>query len=105
LEQRVARADPREALAGFARIRHDEEMRKILSMGLAASLVAAAVAVASGPESASSLAWQVFAGLARRSPLDLARDYGVVLLVLVLPTAVLGWGAWREARQRARTEV
>ena len=80
-------------------------MRKILSIGLAASLVGAAMVVASHPESASSLAWQVFAGVARRSPLDLARDYGVMLLVLVMPTAVLGWGAWREARQRARTEV
>jgi nicotinamide riboside transporter PnuC len=101
----VARCVGEVTLAGAVWIRHDEGMRKILSIGLAASLVGAAAVVASSSESASSLAWQVFAGVARRSPVDLARDYGVMLLVLVMPTAVLGWGAWREARQRARTEV
>ena len=80
-------------------------MRKILSIGLAALFVVAAVAVASNPEAASWFLGQIFASLAERPPAQLARDYGVMLLVLGMPTAVLAWGVWREARQRARQEV
>jgi hypothetical protein len=80
-------------------------MRKILSIGLAAGAAVAAVVgalLAARPEDASSLLVQVLAGLARRTPADVARDYGVMLLVVGMPAAVLGWGVWREARQRAR---
>ena len=80
-------------------------MRKILSIGLAAGAAVAAVVgalLAARPDEATSLLVQVLAGLARRTPADVARDYGVMLLVLGMPVAVLGWGVWREARQRAR---
>ena len=76
-------------------------MRKILSIGV---FLSAAIAVASHPEAVSWLAAQLLAGLPTRTPGELARDYGVMLLVLGMPTAVLGWGVWNEARVRARSE-
>ena len=60
-------------------------MRKILSIGL---FLSATATVAAHPLPAS----------------ELARGYGVALLVLAMPIAVLGWGVWHEARLRARTE-
>jgi len=85
-------------------------MRKILSIGLfffpgAAVVLSAAFVVASYPGGAYALVGQLLAGLAARPPAQLARDYGVMLLVLAMPTAVLAWGVWHEARQRAKAEV
>jgi hypothetical protein len=77
-------------------------MRKILSTGL---FLIAAAAIAAQPQAASSLVVQVLGELAVRAPSQLMRDYGVMLLVLAMPTAVLAWGVWHEARVRARTEV
>jgi|SoiMetStandDraft_2_1073263.scaffolds.fasta_scaffold2151243_1 hypothetical protein len=77
-------------------------MRKVLSIGL---FLCAAVAVATNREAAYALLAQLLGGFPARSPAQLARDYGVMLLVLAMPTAVLAWGIWREARQRAKAEV
>jgi hypothetical protein len=44
-------------------------------------------------------------GAAAFEPSELARAYGVALLVLVIPTSVLGWGIWRTTRQRAGAKL
>jgi hypothetical protein len=108
-------------------------MRKILSIGVflcAAVLVAALRAGASaspGPEAARAVVWLEHDGFcgAMEAPMaparraepvarvrsawfgaaDFGRGYGVMLMLLVMPTAVLGWGVWRTARMRARSEV
>ncbi len=77
-------------------------MRKILSIGVFLCAVATA---ASHPAAAFALVGQLMAAMAANAPSELARDYGVMLLVLGMPTAVLGWGVWNEARQRAKAEV
>jgi hypothetical protein len=80
-------------------------MRKILRIGL---FLCAAALVAPHQANASSDRPGLHAASAPRHgelPNDVGRRYGFMLMVLVMPTAVLGWGVARTARERARSEV
>ncbi len=79
-------------------------MRKILLIGLflcAASAVAPLSAHAGGGGVASDespvVRFDQFGGAAA-----MGRDYGLFVMVLWFPVAVVGWGVQREARRRAR---
>ena len=82
-------------------------MRKILRIGL---FLCAAAMVAPHQANASSdrpglHATSRSTGTPGELPNDVGRRYGFMLMVLVMPVAVLGWGVARTARERARSEV
>jgi hypothetical protein len=95
-------------LASAGRIVQRRTMRKILRIGLflcAAGLVAPQRASASAEHHAELRTGWRASNTDGELPLDVGRRYGFMLMVLVMPTAVLGWGVARIARERARSEV